>query len=239
VNNLSQEVKTMKIQKFFALSLITLMVFGAFSISQDALAGSKNASTFYVNDPMNRNSVTFKSIALLEDIVGITNSITGFLVFDPKNPSEGGHGELLVPVSTLNTGIPLRDEHLRSKGWLNAEKYPDIKLVVEKILNIEQTKYSDNTNTYDLHIIGKLSINGQTNTVKFPGRITFLKETEMTKKKMEGDLLAVRASFEINLADYNVTGPPGMDIIGSKVGESITIDVNLMGNTKPPAAANY
>jgi len=229
----------MKNHKLLLLSLLALLVFDTFSTVPNAAAESQTGKTFYVNDPMNRNSITFKSTAPLEDIVGTTNDITGFLMFNPDQPTEGGHGELMVPVTTLNTGIPLRDEHLQSEGWLNAGKYPEIKLTITKIKDVKQIKTDKTTSTMDLHVIGTFSMNGQTNMVEFPGRITFLKETEMTKKKMEGDLLAVRANFEINLADYNVTGPAGMDIIGTKVGETIAIDVSLMGNTQSSTAAEY
>ena len=88
----------------------------------------KDGTMFYLDDPMNRNSITFKSEAPLEDIVGTSNKITGYIAFDPMAPKKGGHGEISVPISSLNTGIPLRDEHLRSADWLNADAYPDIHL---------------------------------------------------------------------------------------------------------------
>ena len=48
---------------------------------------------------------------------------------------------------------------------------------------------------------------------------------------MPGDLLAARASFEVSLADFGIAGPKGMDLVGSKVGETIQIDVSVMGST--------
>ena len=79
-------------------------------------------TVFVVNDPAGRNKVTFRSKAPLEDIVGTSNQITGYLVFDPNNPQQGGRGELTVPVASINTGIPLRDEHLQSADWLDAAR---------------------------------------------------------------------------------------------------------------------
>ena len=43
---------------------------------------------FYIDDPMNRNTITFKSEAPLEDIVGTSNQITGYINFDPDNPQK-------------------------------------------------------------------------------------------------------------------------------------------------------
>ena len=54
---------------------------------------AKFGTVFYIADAMGRNTITFTSQAPLEDIVGTTNEITGYVVFDPKNPSNGGGAE--------------------------------------------------------------------------------------------------------------------------------------------------
>jgi polyisoprenoid-binding protein YceI len=188
--------------------------------------------TFHVDDPAGRNTVTFKSEAPLEDIIGTSNAIAGYLVFDPEKPKSGGHGELTVPVASLNTGIPLRDEHLRGADWLNAEQYPNIVLIITEVRNVMPVKSSDDFQTYEVTAVGQFSLKGKTAQVEAPGRITYMKESEKTKARLPGDLLAARASFELALADFGVTGPAGMDIIGSKVGETITVDVSLVANTQ-------
>jgi len=57
----------------------------------------------------------------------------------------------------------------------------------------------------------------------------------MTRMRLPGHLLAVRADFTIQLADYEITGPEGMPIIGAKVGKEIKISVNLIGGTVLPS----
>ena len=91
--------------------------------------------------------------------------------------------------------------------------------------------------TYDLTIIGDFSLHGMTRKIEFPGRITYLKESEATQQRLPGNLLAARAAFEVKLKDYGVTGPEGMNIIGSKVGETLSIEVSLMGNSQEPEMA--
>ncbi len=198
----------------------------------------KGGTRFYVNDPMGRNSVTFKSTAPLEDIVGTTNQITGYIEFDPKNPQKGGHGELNVPVASLNTGIPLRDEHLLGEDWLEAKKYPTITFHIREVRNVKKVKSTPEYQTYDLTLVGELSFHGHTKRVEFPGRLTFLKESDQTRKKMPGDLLAARATFDVNLNDFAVTGPKDSDLVGSKVGESIAIEVGLIASNVQVATAS-
>ena len=192
---------------------------------------AKNAHYFHVEDPMGRNSISFTSTAPLEDIVGVSREITGYVTFNPEQPGEGGHGELSVPVASLNTGIPLRDEHLQSEDWLNAEKHPVIILTIDKIKSIEEVKSGDGFQTYDVVIVGDLLIHGQTKRMEIPGRFTYLKESHETKAAMPGDLLAVRAEFDVNLDDFDVTGPKGMGIIGAKVGKSIAVKISFRASS--------
>lgn len=211
-----------------ALSL-SATVFGG----DDAMnpCGGKHGMVLHVNDPMGRNSVTFKSEAPLEDIVGTSNDITGQIWFDPASPEKGGHGELTIPVATINTGIPLRDDHLKGADWLDADRYPNIVLKINKVNNVQKVKTTNGAETYDVTVHGDFSLHGKTQPVEFSGRITYLKESDMTRQRLSGDLLAARATFTVPLKNYSVTGPAGMDLIGSKVGETIDVEITLVGNT--------
>ena len=135
-------------------------------------------------------------------------------------------------LSSASKGIPLRDEHLRSDMWLDAEGQPNITFTIAGTRNIHSVKTSDTFQTYDMTLVGSLSLNRQTRQIEVPARVTFLKESEKTKLKLPGDLLAVRASFNVPLKDFGITGPAGMDLIGSKVSDSITVDVSLFATSQ-------
>jgi len=212
------------------LLALTLVILGTTAFSQSG-QNTDNGYKFYFDDPMNRNTITFKSEAPLEDIIGTSNQISGYITFDPNKPTNSGFADLTVPVSSLNTGIPLRDEHLRSAGWLNAGVYPDINLKLDKVEKAVLLKENEKSKTFELTVSGQFTMHGITNKVEIPTRLTYLQKSEMTKTRLPGNLLAVRANFSIPLADYKVTGPEGMAIIGAKVGEEIKISVNLMGST--------
>jgi len=198
---------------------------------------AKDGMVFNVNDPVGRNSVTFNSSAPLEDIVGTTGDIVGYLVFDPQNPQKGGYGELRVSVASIKTGIPTRDEHLRSADWLDAEKYPQVIMKISKLSDVKKFKETAGSVTYDITAQAEFTLRGITKPISVQGRITFMKVSETTKNRLPGDILAVRSSFNIALADYGIAGPKGMELIGSKVGESIAISVSLMSSTQSEPAA--
>lgn len=64
-----------------------------------------------------------------------TGTIGGFeasITFDSAKPEEaviGGN----VKVNTINTGVPKRDEHLKSDEYFNAVKYPKMKFKSTKV----------------------------------------------------------------------------------------------------------
>ena len=199
---------------------------------------AKMGTVFYVNDPTGRNSVTFRSEAPLEDIVGTSSAVTGYVVFDPANPRKGGRGELTIPIASLNTGIPLRNEHLQSADWLDAERHPNIYLTITDVRNVNEVKSSSDFQTYEVTVVGEWALHGKTREMEFPARITYMKESDKTRAKMEGDLLAVRATVELALADFGITGPSGTGLVGTKVGESIELEVSLFASSQTMMAGN-
>ncbi|MDF1545177.1 MAG: YceI family protein [bacterium] len=235
----------MKTLKSIILGLTLVSAISSVSFAQSNPCGGKNMKSmgdhggmvFTIEDPMGRNTVTFKSTAPLEDIVGTSNQISGQLVFDPNNPDAGGHGEFVVPVKTLNTGIPLRDEHLAGADWLNADKNPNIEFRITEVKNVKEVKSTKDAKTFEVTAIGDFSLNGKTKRISVPARITYLKENKMTEQKMPGDLLAARTTFEVALADFGITGPKGMNLIGSKVGEKVEIDLSLIASSAGGAMA--
>lgn len=219
---------------FVSVAMLMIAVVSASAQHSHGAMGEHNM--FYINDPVKRNTVTFKSTAPLEDIVGTSNDVTGYLVFDPENPQAGGHGELTVPVKSLSTGIPTRDEHLANKDWMNAEKHPNIVLKIDELKKISEVKSSSSSATYDISALGEIMIKGKNKKIEFPARITYLVESEKTNARMPGDLLAARAEFDVSLADFDITGPAGMDIIGTKVGETITIEASVVASNSSELA---
>lgn len=210
--------------------VVSLVAMGSLALAQKNPCNpcAQGGHMFHVDDPMKRNTITFKSEAPLEDIIGTTNDITGHINFDPRNPSKGGKATFIVATASLTTGIPLRDEHLAGEAWLNAAKYPKITLDIKKVNKVTLVKEGQGSATYDADVTAELSVKGKTLPVSFVARITYLKESEQTKTKMPGDLLAVRARFNVDLTAYGLMGPPGAGLIGTKVGQSIEVSVSVV-----------
>jgi polyisoprenoid-binding protein YceI len=232
----STEVKMkIRITWLFALVAVLALVPGA-SADKDEIEvdpeHAKFGTIFYIDDPNSRNAASFTSEAPLESIVGTTSEVLGYVAFDPADPTKGGKGVVAVPVASINTGIPLRDEHLRSAGWLDAEKHPHIRFDIDSAKEVTKASSKGGADTYELTLVGTLHLHGKQKKMDIPARISYLKESEKTKSFAPGDLLRGTATFTIHLADFGITGPKGMDIIGSKVGETPAVQVHFTASSK-------
>lgn len=180
--------------------------------------------TFNFEDKNGRNQVTFFSATPLEDITGTANGISGTVTFDVTNFAKTLKGNLTVKVSSMNTGIELRNQHMKGANWLNAEKFPEIVFSIKEVMNVKQV---DN-NKLEFKIKGDFAMHGITKEVIADAEATYLDENEQTQRRAPGDLLGVRAKFNVKLSDFGVNN----QIIGNKVADNIEVSVNIVGSNK-------
>ncbi len=194
-----------------------------------ALAGGFNvkangSQTFSFKDQMGRNQATFFSTTPLEDISGMSTDVKGSITFDVQDIENTLVGEIIISTESLKSGIDLRDEHLRSADWLDAKQFPEITFKITDVKNLIEIKEFMIT----ARVIGEFTCHGVTKEVNSDVTLTYLVENEMTKMKMPGDLLGVRAKFNIKLSDYGVQHMA----LGKKVADDIEIKVNIIGSNK-------
>jgi polyisoprenoid-binding protein YceI len=112
-------------------------------------------------------------------------------------------GTILVDMNQLNTGIDLRDEHLKSK-YLHVEKFPEAKLELSPIALV------DGLNTTD--IMATLHFHGTSKKIKIP--------VELNKM---GNKVKVNTDFELLLSDFNVELPSFQGITAA---DKVTLKVS-------------
>lgn len=197
----------------FALAAITLSFAQGFKVS------SSGEQTFNFEDK--RNQATFFSTTPLEDVTGISNAVSGKVTFDVSD-IKTLKGSISIPVASLDTGIELRNEHLVSANWMDAESYPNITFNIKSVSDVKV----EADNKLSAKVIGDFTAHGVTKEVVASATITYLVESEQTKQRAPGDLLGVQASFNVTLSDYDIENM----IIGQKVAEEIQITINMVGS---------
>ena len=128
---------------------------------------------------------------------GTFSGLSGNINFDTSHLSASSFN-ISVDVNTINTGVDMRDNHLKKDEYFNAVKFPKIIFT--------STEIKTTSNGYS--ITGTLSIKGTTKNITFPFIVT---------KQGTGMLFA--GSFNINRRDFDVGS--GSAVLGNNV------DVNL------------
>ncbi|MDQ7818775.1 MAG: YceI family protein [Melioribacteraceae bacterium] len=207
------------IKSFFAF-----LILGSSLFAQGFTVKATGSQVFNFEDKNGRNQVTFFSATPLEDITGTANGISGTVTFDVANFAKTLNGSLIVKVASMNSGIELRDQHLKGSNWLNADKFPDIVFTIKEVTNVKKS----DSNKFEFKVKGDFKMHGVTKEVVADAEATYLDESEQTKKRAPGDLLGIRAKFNVKLSEFGVNN----QLVGNKVAENIEVSVNIVGSNK-------
>lgn len=159
------------------------------------------------------SSVSFKSEAPLEAIIGKDQAVSGFVELDPGSSGAGATGEVRVDLTKLKTGIEIRDEHMR-KNHLETAKFPEAVFTLTT-LDIPASGLSDGARTA-VRATGQLTLHGTTQTVT--------PETYLTWSSGENSL-RVEASFMITLTQFQIPRP---QFLVMKLAEEQYISVDIL-----------
>jgi polyisoprenoid-binding protein YceI len=130
---------------------------------------------------------------------GTLSGLKGAIQFNPSNLS-AAFFNVSVDVNTINTGIDMRDSHLKKDEYFNAEKYPNISFV--------STSINQDGKVYVLS--GELTIKGISKSISFP----FMAVAQ------NGGMLFT-GNFSINRKDFNLGG--GSAVLSNNVDVSLKV----------------
>lgn len=150
--------------------------------------------------------VTFTSAAPLERIVGKSNAVVGFAIPGPaENPAKLTAAKWALPVKTLATGLPLRDEHMIGPEWLDAARYPTLEFALTRVEAIKELKRGEGFSTWSATLVGTMTIHGVTREIQVvDARLSFLDESEKTRPIAPGRLIFLKCDYSVKLSDYGI-----------------------------------
>ena len=191
-----------------------------------AKPGEKPAgSVFYFGTADPRTTVTFESETTVETIHGVTHKMNGTATLD----FEGGTGSasLGIPVESMKTGLDKRDEHMRSETWLDAAKFPDIRLQAKTLKRVKGAEAGKKeTWAYE----GSVTIHGVTKDIKGEATLHRIPD-ELGKNLGRGSWVKVKAEFQVALKDFGIKVP---EQAAAKVNDTWDIKVDIAGTTEAP-----
>jgi polyisoprenoid-binding protein YceI len=162
------------------LTAVAAVLLGSLSLAavQDATWKVDNA----------HSAVTFSVRHFFTPVKGQFDQFEAQVAYDPAAP-ENSSVRVTIPVASINTSNERRDAHLASPDFFEAEKYPEITFVSERV-----TKVSDT----ELLVRGALTIKGQTRQVDLPVTVLGIADLAPEMQQMFGGIKQV-ASFEAKL----------------------------------------
>ena len=150
---------------------------------------------------------------------GQFNKVSGFIDFDPENPTQGSV-EATIETAGIYTGIPKRDDHLRSADFLDVEHFPTITF---KSTRIEETGLNY------FKVTGDLTIRGNTRTVTLD--VEYLGQM---KSPFDDDIsVGFSASTRINRFDFGVNWNVEMEKGGQVAGKELTLLLETEADLTP------
>jgi len=162
-------------------------------------------------DP-DHSEVRFKIQHIFSFISGRFSDFNGDLVFDPKEPGQAKFN-FTVKTKSVNTFNNNRDNHLRSKDFFDAGKYPVMSFVSGKVRLIAGNRYS---------LEGRMTIKEVTK----PLTIEFSYDQPKLHPFVKGSEVAgFSTSFVIDRLDYQVGTGKFFDL--GVVGDKVMIEIAM------------
>lgn len=145
-------------------------------------------------------AVRFKIKNLGFNTTGAFSGLQGTIQFDPAHLANASF-DVSVDANTVNTGVDLRDNHLRKEEYFDVKNHPRIQFV--------STKVTPSNKSGTFFITGKLTLKGVTKEISFPFTAT---------ANTEGYLFS--GEFKINRKDFKISA-------GSTISDNLTVMLNV------------
>ncbi|WP_243359361.1 YceI family protein [Fundidesulfovibrio terrae] len=157
-------------------------------------------------------SVMFFVKHILAKVPGRFESYSGTVRFDPQN-LEGSVIDVSVDMASISTGVPKRDEHLKSPDFFDVGKYPAMWFVSQKITSKGGSEYVAE---------GDLTIKDVTKRIQLPFTYLGTKPSPLEQGKQ---VVGFEARFSINLLEFHV-GDGKFQRMGA-LGDTAEVVINL------------
>jgi polyisoprenoid-binding protein YceI len=129
----------------------------------------------------------------LMDADGTFSRLTGEVTLDPRDPATAKI-TLTIESASIDTGIGLRDKHLRSADFLDVARFPAMTFESQRVEVVERRAT----------VTGQLTLHGVTREIVVPVDVQF----------SEGALVAT-GEFQLNRRDYGINYSSFLNPIGN------------------------
>ena len=134
----------------------------------------------------------------------------GMLEFDPRIPSMSSL-KVTLPVTSLMTGVPDLDEHLKSEDFFHVARFPQA--------TFQSTKVETGMGKYDLRVTGNLTIRDVTRPLTLDVEVLKVGTNPRTQVATVG----FNATARLKRSDF------GLGAFVPQVGDEVTLQITCQG----------
>lgn len=156
----------------------------------------------------------------LVDVPGYFRDFTGTVNFDAKDVTKSTV-EFTAKVTSVDTGVAARDNHLRTKDFFEVDTFPDI--------TFKSTKVEKKGKAYML--TGDFTMKGVTKSITFPFEISGW----LPAGERDGGKMGITAETTINRRDYGVNYGTNLPSGIASLSDNVTIVLMIEAGKKKDA----
>jgi polyisoprenoid-binding protein YceI len=150
---------------------------------------------------------------MVSTVRGDFSGLSGTVVLDEAEPARS-RVEATIDARTVNTGVEMRDNHLRSPDFFDVEKFPTIRFVSTKVQKLDAENYA---------VTGDLTMHGVTRHVVLDVESPALELKDPYGNTKRG----ATATLTVNRKDYGLNWNTALEAGGVLVGESVRVTIDL------------
>ncbi|HLK27684.1 MAG TPA: YceI family protein [Puia sp.] len=202
--------KILSMAAIVAVSGIGLMAFKPAKIVSVSNTKSSFATKWTI-DKAHTNILFSVSHLVVSDVEGKFKSFDGWMESDKADFSDAKIG-FTVDINSISTDNDMRDKHLKSDDFFNAEKFPQMKFESTSFIPTGGNKYK---------LTGNLTIRDITKPVTFD--VTY----GGTANAFGGIHAGFKAKATVNRFDYNLKWSATTEAGGLVAGKDVDITINI------------
>ena len=146
------------------------------------------------------SDVGFKATSRLMNVDGKFSGLTGEVTLDPKDPATAVI-TLTIESASIDTGIGMRDKHLRSADFLDVARFPTMTFESQRV----------EVAGHRATVAGRLTLHGVTREIVVPVNVRFSESA-----------LVASGEFRLNRRDYGINYSSFLNPIGNAVHVTFT-----------------
>jgi polyisoprenoid-binding protein YceI len=166
----------------------------------------------YTVDPAHSRLGFVARHAMVTKVRGNFNEFEGSVVIDGSDPSKSS-ATVTAKVASIDTRNAMRDDHLRTNDFLDAEKFPEITFVSTSVSHAGGDDFS---------VTGDLTVKGVTKSVTIP-----LEYQGAAKDPFGNDRIGFEGSTPIVRSEYGVSYNAALETGGVLVSDKITLEFEI------------